>query len=67
MNERAGEGEFLLHAPREAVGEAAAERRELRHLEQAIAPGDIVADAVNLGEKRDVLVGAQVAVQAEPL
>ena len=67
VNQRASEGELLLHAAREAIGEARAERRELRHLQQAIAPGDVVADAVNLGEERDVLVDAQIAVQAEPL
>ena len=38
VHERAGERQLLLHAARQPVGEPRPERRELRHLEQAIAP-----------------------------
>ena len=57
----------LLHATRKPFGKTIAERQELRELEQT-APALLVApEAVNLGEERDVLVDAQVAVETEPL
>ena len=53
--------------PPDSRRRAAAKRRELRHLEQPVAPRAVVADAVDLGEERDVLVDAEIAVEAEPL
>ena len=67
VDQRAGQRELLLHAAGELVGEPAAELRELRHLEQAIAPRVEVAHAVDLGEERDVLVDAEIAVEREAL
>ena len=43
VDERAGERELLLHAARQPVGQPVAERRELRHVEQAVAPRLVVA------------------------
>ena len=37
VHERAGERELLLHAARQPIGAAGAERRQLRHLEQPVA------------------------------
>ena len=71
MHERAGERELLLHAAGEPVGEAIAKRRELRQLEQPLAPlanGRIAqTQAMNLGKERDVFVDREIAVQAEAL
>ena len=67
VDERARERELLLHAARQPIGQPVAERRELRHVEQPVAPLLVVAEAVDLGEERDVLVDAEVAVEAEPL
>jgi len=67
VHERAGEGELLLHATGQPVGESSAEGRKLHHLEQTVAPRAVIADAVDLGEERDVLVDAEIAVEAEPL
>ena len=67
MDQRAGQRELLLHATRQLVGQPRSERRQLRHVEQAVALSLVVADAVNLGEERDVLVDAEIAVEAEPL
>ena len=39
VDEGAGEGQLLLHAAREPVGQAVAERRHAQHLEQLVAPG----------------------------
>ena len=58
---------FCFMPPDSRSASRDAERRQLRHLEQAIAPRAVVAHAVNLGEERDVLVDAQIAVQAEAL
>jgi len=49
------------------VTEPAAERRQLRHLEQPVAPILIVTDAVNRREERNVLVDAEVAVKRKSL
>ena len=67
VHQRARQGELLLHAAGQPVGEPVPEWRELRHVEQAVAARLVVAHAVDLGEERDVLVDGQVAVQAESL
>ena len=58
---------FCFMPPDSRSARRRAERRQLRHLEQAIARRPVVAHAVDLGEERDVLVDAEVAVQAEAL
>ena len=71
VHQRAGERKLLLHAARQPVCETIAESRELRELEQTLAPfahgGLAHVETVNLGEKRDVFVDRQIAVQAEAL
>ena len=67
MDEGAGERQLLLHAARQPIGQPRAKRRQLRHLQQPIAPRAVVAQSVDLGEEGDVLVDAEVAVQAESL
>ena len=71
VHQRAGQRQLLLHAAGQLVGQPIAKRRQLRQLEQPRAPALIAriahAQAVNLGEERDVLVDAEIAVQAEPL
>src|SRR4030095_11633396 len=67
VDERARQRELLFHAARQSVGQPAAKRRELRHVEQLVAPAPIVAETVDLGEERDVFVDAQIAIQAEAL
>jgi hypothetical protein len=67
VHERAGERELLFHAAGQPVGQAGSERAQAGEREQAVAPGGVLPHAVDLGEERDVLVDAQVAVQAEPL
>jgi hypothetical protein len=67
MHQRARQREFLLHAAGQLIGKPAPELRQLRHLEQAIAARTKIADPVDLGEERDVLVDAQVAVEREAL
>ena len=42
VHERAGQRELLLHAARQPVGQAAAERRQLHHLEQTVAALPVV-------------------------
>ena len=67
VHQGACEGELLLHATREPVRTPIAERRQLRHVEQAIAGRSIAANTVNLREERNVLVDGEVAVEREPL
>src|SRR5688572_9589933 len=67
MHERARQRELLLHAAGQLIGKTPAEFRQLRHVEEAIAAPAKIADTVNLGEERDVLVDAQVAVEREAL
>ncbi len=67
VDERAGQRQLLLHAARQPIGQPRAERRELRQLEQSVAARRVVVHAVDLGEERDVLVDAQIAVEAEAL
>ena len=67
VHEGARQRQFLLHPARQAIGAARAETRQLRHVEQAVARGPIMANAVDLGEECDVLVDAQIAVQGEAL
>ena len=68
-DERAGEAELLLHAAREPPRQPAGERPERRHLHEAriaLRPlGD--GDAVQVGVEVEVLLHAQVLVEAEPL
>ena len=71
VHQRACERQLLFHPARQLLGETCAELRQLRQLEQAvpaIANGRVAhAEAVNLGEERDVFVDGEIAVQAEPL
>ncbi|MCU0257349.1 MAG: hypothetical protein MUF60_11485 [Vicinamibacterales bacterium] len=67
QNSRAGERELLLHAARQPLRQARAERCELHHVEQPVPASAVLGHAVNLGEEGDVLVDRQVAVEAEPL
>ena len=67
VDQRAGERELLLHAARKLLREPPAERRQPRQIEQPVSRGGVVANAVNLGKERDVLVDAQIAVEAELL
>src|SRR6185436_4226063 len=67
VHQRAGQRELLLHAAGELIGQAPAELRELRHVEQPIAARVKVADTVDLREEGDVFVDAQVAVERETL
>ena len=67
VDQRAGKRELLLHAAREPFGQTIAERQELRELQQPATPLLVAPQPVDLGEERDVLVDAQVAVETEPL
>ncbi len=67
MHERADERELLLHAARQLIREPTAKARELRHLEQPVAARVVVVQPVDLCEEGDVLVDAEIAVEAEPL
>ena len=67
VHERAGERELLLHASREPVGQAIAEGRELRELQQPFAARLIAAQSMNLGEEGNVLVDAEIAIETEAL
>ena len=67
VDERARQRQLLFHPARELAGQAVAERREPRHLQELLAARAVVADAVQLGEELDVLVDGQVAVQREAL
>src|SRR5450759_804272 len=67
VDERARECQLLLHAAGQAVGQAMAKRRELRHVEQPIAPRSEVGEPMDFRKERDVLVDAQVTVEAEAL
>ena len=67
VDERARQRQLLLHAARQLLRQPAAERRQAGQLEQAIARGGVVAQAVDLCEEGDVLVDAEVAVKAESL
>ena len=67
MDEGAGERKLLLHPAGELLRQPGAELREPGQLEQAIAGRAVVADAMNLGEEGDVLVDAQIAIEAELL
>ena len=58
---------FCFMPPDSRSARRVAERRELRHVEQPVAARRVVGHAVDLGEERDVLVDAQVAVEAEAL
>src|SRR5437879_2265728 len=51
----------------QGAGERRPERGQAIEREQPIAPRRIIAQPVNLGEEGDVLVDAEIAVQAEPL
>ena len=67
MHERARQRELLFHAARQPISEARPEPRELRHLEEPVPARRIVANAVNFREERNVLVDAQITIEAEPL
>ncbi len=68
VHERARERELLLHAAREARREPVAERRHAHAARAARrACRRVVAHVVDLGEERDVLVDAEVAVEREAL
>ena len=67
VDEGADEGELLLHAAGEPVGEAVAERRHAYHLEKSVPARGIAAHVVDLGEEGHVLVHGEVAVQRELL
>ena len=67
VHQGAGESELLLHAAGQPIGQARSKLGELRDLEQPLAPRGVVDNAVDLGEERDVLVDAEIAVQAEAL
>ena len=67
VDERAGQGELLLHATREPIGAPRAKRRQLGHVQETIARGLIAPDAVDFGEEPDVLVDREIAVEREPL
>ena len=67
VDEGADEGELLLHAAGEPVGEAVAERRHAHHLEQRVPARGIAAHVVDLGEEGHVLVHGEVAVERELL
>ncbi len=62
---------FCFMPPDSASARRERNRRQLRQLEQPLAPladGRIAhAKAVNLGEERDVFVDGQIAIQTEAL
>src|SRR5574341_253569 len=67
VDQGAGQGELLLHPAGEFVGEAGPERGQPCK-GQKLLPSLLVArDPVDLGEKLDVLINGEVAVEAEPL
>src|SRR5688572_15939178 len=65
VHQRAGQRQLLLHATGKPIRQTVAERCELRHLEEPVAAGLVIRDAVNLGKERHVLVDGEIAVQAE--
>ena len=67
VDERAGQRQLLLHAAGEPIREPLPERRQLGHVQQPVAAGVVVVDAVDLGEEGDVLVDAEIAVETESL
>ncbi len=69
VHERAGERELLLHAPGELAGEAIAEARQARGLEQAprLLRACGPSDAEHVRVKVDVLVDGEVLVEPEAL
>ena len=58
---------FCFIPPDSRSASRAAKRRQLRHRQQLVAARAVVANAVHLGEERDVLVDGQIAVQTESL
>ena len=58
---------FCFMPPDRRSASRLAERRQLRHRQQLIPATLVVADAVDLGKERDVLVDGQIAIQAESL
>ena len=67
VDERAGESELLLHPAREPLGQTTAEGGESHGVEELVSSSAIVANPVDLGEERDVLVDAEIAVEREAL
>jgi hypothetical protein len=67
VDERACQGQLLLHAAGQSIGAARPELGQPRHLEQPIATRFVVGNAVNVGEEGDVLVDREIAVEAEAL
>jgi len=65
VNESAGERQLLFHPAGKLIGKPRTERRQPRELEQLIPPRLVIPHAVNLGEKFNILVDSQVAVEAE--
>ena len=67
MDEGAGEGELLPHAAREPGCQPCPEGSESGELKELVTLARIVAQAVDFGEKGNVLVDREVAVEAEAL
>jgi hypothetical protein len=67
VDQSAGEGQLLLHAARQAIGQPVAEGSHAQHVEQFFAASLRVAHAVDVGEEGHVLVDGQVAVERKAL
>src|SRR5262245_19234157 len=67
MYKRARQRQLLLHATRELLRQPRAELDESGQFEETVARRCVVPNAMDLGEERDVLVDAQIAVEAELL
>src|SRR4030095_5458585 len=65
--ERAGERQLLLHPAGQPIGKSRAKRSQLRHRQQLVTSRTIVTYSMHLGEKGDVLVDGQIAIQTETL